>query len=81
MARTWKFSILLLAGLTLLLPSLAGTASPWDEAPRKPLDRADFSGRLNAETLENLIREGEALFAGKFTTRDGVGRPMEQVDA
>ena len=75
MARNWKWPILF-AVFAPVLPSQAETRAPWSEAPRQHVDRADFSGRLDAQVLDILIQEGEALFAGKFTVLDGVGRPM-----
>ncbi|WP_136656565.1 di-heme oxidoredictase family protein [Nitratireductor sp. XY-223] len=52
-------------------------ASPWTEATiGAPTRQADFSGRLSAAQLQALMERGEALFTAKFTTVDGVGRPM-----
>lgn len=67
-------------GLATALPALAdGTKlpAPWEErAISAPLDRADFSGTLTREKLDELTTVGEHLFGAHFTPLDGVGRPM-----
>ncbi len=51
--------------------------APWSEkALIGHLDQNLYSGRLSAERLETLVARGEELFAAKFSTADGVGRPM-----
>ncbi len=40
------------------------------------VSQARFIGELNKKTLAELIEHGEALFSAKFTSDDGVGRPM-----
>jgi len=50
---------------------------PWSEkAIPAPVDQADFKGELNQQQLEELIEAGNILFSARFTTEDGVGRPM-----
>ncbi len=50
---------------------------PWSErALANPMSSADFSGRLDQQRLQTLIDAGEHLFTARFTTLDGVGRPM-----
>ena len=59
-------------------PSIA-KADPqpvWSDAPRAQTNQADYAGQLVGERLEDLLDRGEVLFARKFTTQDGVGRPM-----
>ncbi|MDA4844563.1 di-heme oxidoredictase family protein [Hoeflea poritis] len=76
------YRVLLVAGAAVLA-LLAGAAlaennpSPWDERTIGEQTRqADYSGRLSDEELKALIERGEHLFTAKFTTMDGVGRPM-----
>lgn len=49
----------------------------WSEkALRDPIRPEDFTGRLDHEQLQRLIDAGEHLFDARFTSLDGVGRPM-----
>lgn len=60
-----------------LLPVTVMANDPWSEkAIPAPVDLADFAGKLNHEQLIQLIDAGSVLFSAKFTTEDGVGRPM-----
>lgn len=52
-------------------------ARPWAEKVIiEHVDQASLKGRLDGGELEALRQAGEHLFTGKFTTRDGAGRPM-----
>jgi len=67
------------AALTILSQSLIVLAdsAPWAEKTiPHHIDRADYLGVLDAATLQTLNAAGERLFAGRFTTLDGAGRPM-----
>ena len=72
----------LLVLLAVFIPSAAmgedtPTPDPWDErAISAPLERGDYSGTLTREKLDELTAIGERLFEARFTTLDGVGRPM-----
>lgn len=69
---------LFLAGFLILgfaAPLNAG--EPWREkAIGAHVPQATLAGSLSAEQLRQLIDQGEALFTAKFTSDDGVGRPM-----
>jgi cytochrome c peroxidase len=57
-------------------PTFAENATPWEERTEaigsiKKMPRG-FLGRAE---LDRLVKTGEDLFAAKFTTQDGVGRP------
>ena len=55
-----------------LLPLL-----PWSEqAMPEALDAASFNGKLNEQSLQQLVKHGEHLFDARFTHLDGAGRPM-----
>ncbi len=41
-----------------------------------PVSPGDFQGRLELHELQSLMDAGEHLFNARFTTLDGVGRPM-----
>lgn len=69
----------LLIGLTVLgfavHPVAAG--EPWTEsAISAHVQQGNLTGVLSAGQFQSLIDQGEALFSAKFTTGDGVGRPM-----
>ncbi|MEP0520009.1 MAG: di-heme oxidoredictase family protein [Hyphomicrobiales bacterium] len=50
---------------------------PWSErAITEHLDQSSFTGVLSKEELQKLIDFGETLFAARFTSQDGAGRPM-----
>ncbi len=75
MTKAWLCRIFTL-GLTV-----AGTAAwgeeLWEErALKSHVDQTLYSGKLDTQTLEELIGRGETLFKAKFTALDGVGRPM-----
>lgn len=68
--------LVLLAFSVAATPLQGEAQSPWREDARRQLERGDYQGVLIGEKLETLLRHGEDLFARKFTTQDGVGRPM-----
>ena len=50
---------------------------PWSEqAMPSALNASQFVGKLNQDSLQQLINHGEQLFDARFTHLDGVGRPM-----
>lgn len=53
-----------------------GTEFLTERAISRHIDRARYSGRLDAGRLDELVARGAALFAAKFTVHDGAGRPM-----
>ena len=64
-------------------PTLAGDLAPWSEraihahvdlAPLAARTAAD--GTLEPDALAALREAGDALFSARFTTEDGVGRPL-----
>lgn len=60
-----------------VLPANAIAADPWSEkAIPAPVDLANYEGTLSQQQLERLIEAGRILFSARFTTEDGVGRPM-----
>lgn len=74
----------LAAGLVVCLVALLTPASadptpsdPWAErAIFEHVDQTSFTGILTKGELQKLIDFGETLFAARFTSEDGVGRPM-----
>ena len=65
--------------LALLLSgrAIAGDAVPWAEkAIRDHVDFSTLEGSLSADQLKQLVDEGKHLFTARFTTADGLGRPM-----
>lgn len=64
---------------TVATPVLADPAAsdPWSErAIFEHVDQSMFKGTLTKDELQKLIDFGEVLFAARFTTADGGGRPM-----
>ena len=60
-----------------LLPMVVAASEPWSEkAIPAPVDLADYEGTLSEEQLTSLTDAGSLLFSARFTTEDGVGRPM-----
>ena len=66
----------------LALPAFADAITfidhaPWDAA-RMPVevDQSQLQGILPKQELDRLIKAGRELFGTKFTTADGVGRPL-----
>ena len=47
-----------------------------DAAISQHINADDYTGTLNREQLEALVQAGDSLFSARFTTSDGVGRPM-----
>ncbi len=55
----------------------ATAVPPWgDRSFSSFSDTAKIAGTLSRETLSTLLQRGEILFTARFTTLDGVGRPM-----
>ncbi|WP_419911480.1 di-heme oxidoredictase family protein [Hoeflea sp.] len=51
--------------------------APWSESTiGTPTNPQDYQGRLSPAQLQALMARGEHLFTAKFTSQDGVGRPM-----
>jgi hypothetical protein len=80
-----------LVGTLLLLPVIAIDTAltsaneaaptnenlPWDErAVSSHLDIKNISGKLTPDQLKQIADQGESLFDARFTSADGVGRPM-----
>jgi hypothetical protein len=71
-----------LQGLVLLLlfvclPASSADLPAWsDRAMRSHVDLSSYSDTLDSAQLNKLINAGDALFRARFTTADGVGRPM-----
>jgi cytochrome c peroxidase len=72
---------LLISGLTVS-GALAGAVTFLDRSPADPavidveVDQSQLQGVLSPEDLELLIEAGRRLFAAKFTSADGAGRPL-----
>ncbi|MCP4184171.1 MAG: hypothetical protein GY761_12785 [Hyphomicrobiales bacterium] len=60
--------------------SIAGeikSVNPWiEKSLSSHVEQSDFSGNLSRDLLKDLAAKGEALFGAKFTSLDGVGRPL-----
>ncbi|ASJ74392.1 di-heme oxidoredictase family protein [Granulosicoccus antarcticus] len=55
----------------------APSLTPWSErALLQPVLSTDYAGRLDRDKLMELISAGDHLFNARFTSLDGVGRPM-----
>ncbi|NVK34233.1 MAG: hypothetical protein HWE23_07125 [Rhodobacteraceae bacterium] len=68
-----------LAALAFSTPVMADNMKaanhPWDEhVLTKDMPFSDYAG-ADSDALQSLIDFGETLFSGKFTPKDGVGRP------
>lgn len=75
--NSMKLFVLMNLMFISVLPAKAIAADPWSEkAIPAPVDLANFEGTLNQQQLESLIEAGRVLFSARFTTEDGVGRPM-----
>ncbi|APH74051.1 cytochrome c family protein [Aquibium oceanicum] len=60
----------------ILLPGTA-PANPWSErVVTEHVDQTGLAGTLDRDALIALREKGEHLFTGRFTTLDGVGRPL-----
>lgn len=67
-------AVLLLAGSSSVF---ANDNPVWSEqAWRGIADTGQFEGRLDGEALREFIAHGNTLFNARFTTLDGVGRPL-----
>ncbi|MCB1461278.1 MAG: hypothetical protein KDJ90_02350 [Nitratireductor sp.] len=57
--------------------AIAAEVEPWSErAIAVHIDASQYTGTLDAVALGHLRDRGEHLFTAKFTTEDGLGRPM-----
>jgi len=66
-----------LVGGVLFFASAVQATEPWSEkAIVTPVNILDYPGTLNEERLLSLISAGDALFNARFTSDDGVGRPL-----
>ncbi len=64
-------------GLVLAGAADAGDAAPWAEKGLSGhIDFSSLEGTLSAAGLDKLIGEGKHIFTARFTTADGLGRPM-----
>ena len=60
-----------------LHPTGGDITVPWSEkAMPSALDDTKLQGRLDSDSLQQLVNQGESLFDARFTTLDGAGRPM-----
>ncbi len=61
----------------LLSTTLSASEDPWSEkAIKNSVNASDYQGTLERNQLLELIEAGNQLFSARFTTDDGVGRPM-----
>lgn len=59
------------------LSTYVNANDPWSEkAIAKSVDLNEYRGTLDKAKLLSLIEAGNQLFSARFTTEDGVGRPM-----
>ena len=69
-----RLTAVILAVSAVALPAMA---DPWSEqAIGAHVAQQSLAGTLDDTQLQALVDQGEALFTAKFTTPDGVGRPM-----
>ena len=73
MKRRNLFSALTIA---LLVSSPVSGFDPFSEKSVPPVPKIELTGKLDKPNLDRLIAYGEVLFAARFTSQDGVGRPM-----
>jgi hypothetical protein len=74
MRYRWQLATLIAFGLAAS-PAIAD--DPWSEnAIKSHVAQQDLAGPLNGARLQSLIDRGGDLFTAKFTSGDGVGRPM-----
>lgn len=68
--------------LVLPAPGLAGDMGMGDDVPwaekaiHRHVDFTTLEGNLSADQLKALVAAGERLFSARFTSADGLGRPM-----
>ena len=61
----------------IAVASAALAAEPWESGVlATPFDASRLDGTLDAATLGDLVKRGEALFVAPFTSAEGAGRPM-----
>jgi cytochrome c peroxidase len=69
-----------LLGAVAFQYSVAGeikSGKPWiEKSLNNHVEQSDFAGNLSRKSLKDLAAKGEALFGAKFTSLDGVGRPL-----
>ena len=71
------FSVKCGLAATIAIAITAHANDPWSEkAIPQPVNISDYQGTLNKEQLLSLIDAGNTLFSARFTSEDGVGRPM-----
>jgi len=72
-----RFSFGLAAAFLAVSAVSPAAADPWSEqAIGEHVSQQSLAGALDGARLQRLVDQGEALFTAKFTSRDGVGRPM-----
>ena len=62
--------------IALLVSSPVSGSDPFSEKSVPPVPEIELSGRLDKQNLDKLVAYGETLFSARFTSQDGVGRPM-----
>jgi hypothetical protein len=71
----WAVSVCLV--LPLMLPGAARAANPWDERSQALGQAGEtVTGELDKGALDKLRDLGETLFTTRFTSLDGLGRPL-----
>ncbi len=71
------FSVKCGLAATIAIAITAHANDPWSEkAIPQPVNISDYQGTLNKQQLLSLIDAGNTLFSARFTSEDGVGRPM-----
>lgn len=66
-----------LAAAALCGAANPAAAEPWDHrVVTEHVDRKDIAHRLDRFAFETLRDKGKHLFTGRFTTADGLGRPL-----
>ena len=60
----------------VLVTSPVSGSDPFSEKSVPPVPDIQLTGKLDKQILDELIAYGEVLFAARFTSEDGVGRPM-----
>lgn len=76
--RTIRLTICaLLIGLFSATDATADNLPAWSErAIREHVEFSDLQGTLSGDQLQALIATGRHLFTARFTTEDGLGRPL-----
>ena len=66
----------LVSAMMIGLLASSSTADPLSEKSVPSMPILSLAGKLDEQGLKKLIAYGEQLFVARFTSRDGVGRPM-----